>query len=255
MNLEQERVKNDEVIRNLTQLACTRMICDLDDTFLSTWKHFQFYEDKYLRYIQKLVKEPLAELKKHYYVLDYEALGYLYVNQKRVEWMAQTIGKAYGLSNSEITNGLNILKSIYVNTPEIKPGALDLLETVKSIPNFQIDIVTHGNTTWTYQKLIESGLFKYVDGIFIANENRQKSFFDWHRALYSSDNISNIVGVGDNINSDIIPMATLGILPILVESEWPFSTKGTLPNQAVKIGSLGQFGEGLSQLIKKQATN
>lgn len=87
-------------------------------------------------------------------------------------------------------------------------GALELLEILKKEEGCQCYIVTNGVARTQHRRLKESGIIRYVDGIFISEEigcqKPSSQFFDVVFATIGEEKRKDALIVGDSLTSDIL---------------------------------------------------
>lgn len=94
-------------------------------------------------------------------------------------------------------------------------GALELLEILKKEEGCQCYIVTNGVARTQHRRLEESGIVRYVDGIFISEEigcqKPSNQFFDVVFAAIGDEKRKDALIIGDSLTSDILGGNNAGI--------------------------------------------
>ena len=100
------------------------------------------------------------------------------------------------------------------NSHTLKKGVLKTLETLKK-SSYKMYITSNGYSQFQRKRIVDAGLEKYFNGIFISEEiNRKKPgkpFFDYVLHRIPQSNIKKILLVGDAPTSDILGGINAGI--------------------------------------------
>jgi FMN phosphatase YigB (HAD superfamily) len=92
--------------------------------------------------------------------------------------------------------------------------------------------------SWTEIKLWKCGIRRYFEVVYVANEHRLKGVEDWQMgASLLSLPPERLMGFGDSIGGDIVPMKELGIRAMAVKARWKRSN-GDLPEGVPLLDSL-----------------
>lgn len=94
-------------------------------------------------------------------------------------------------------------------------GALELLEKLTKIEGCRCYIVTNGVAKTQHRRLEESGIVRFVDGVFISEElgcqKPAKQFFDIVFAAIGEEKKAETLIIGDTLSSDILGGNNAGI--------------------------------------------
>lgn len=94
-------------------------------------------------------------------------------------------------------------------------GALELLDTLKKIEGCRCYIVTNGAAKTQHRRLEESGIARFLDGVFISEElgcqKPAKQFFDIVFAAIGEEKKAETLMIGDTLSSDILGGNNAGI--------------------------------------------
>ena len=90
---------------------------------------------------------------------------------------------------------------------EFMPGAQELLDQLKADGKYRLYLATNGIPAVQYPRLADSGIDKYLDGIFISYElgypKPKKEFFDGCAKQIADYDPTESIIVGDSLTSDI----------------------------------------------------
>lgn len=90
---------------------------------------------------------------------------------------------------------------------EFMPGAQELLDQLKADGKYRLYLATNGIPAVQYPRLADSGIDKYLDGIFISYElgypKPKKEFFDGCAKQIADYDPKESIIVGDSLTSDI----------------------------------------------------
>ncbi|OGG07698.1 hypothetical protein A2872_01930 [Candidatus Gottesmanbacteria bacterium RIFCSPHIGHO2_01_FULL_42_12] len=149
------------------------------------------------------------------------------------------------LGDVQISICLDLLMGIYKTVPELKTGALPLLESLMN-RNINMGLVTHADEDWTKFKLKTTGLDAFFDreNTHIINMYGPKDVTGW-RAAYHQFRVrpSECVVVGNSPSDDIIPNIELGVRQAILLRDgpvWPVH-ETEVPDSVRKIKSLNEL--------------
>lgn len=154
--------------------------------------------------------------------------------------------KRYGFNDIEKEFLLKILFSILETPLELKEGAVETLEYLKS-KSYNIGLVTHALSDWTDFKLDSTGLRKYFSHIQIADPSKVKSSQSWlegFRAMKCKPEEG--IVVGDNKTGDIKAAFDIGTGKIFWLNNavgWSVYNQGELPEGVIEIKKITELIE------------
>ena len=238
---------HEQTAEKLVSLGIKSVIFDLDDTLIKTGDIFESQMTEYAL--------TMAKISGHSEELIYRRLEE--VNNEEYEnhrvsvekWHHVVLRLTEEFQNEEFFNNLPILMKIYKKEPVVYTGARELLKQL-GISGFRVGVVTHANEDWTYWKLRRTGLIDLVGAVVVADEYGLKTKAHWHMGMeILGVTAQESLVVGDNLRGDVWPARELGARAMLLPAAWSLYAQGEVPEGVVKLGSIGEFNEGVKRLI------
>lgn len=232
MRVETEKLVG-ELERKFGQLGTRVLLFDLDDTLLQTSEHI---DEKRLGFCSWVAGRLGLELEVVTRVFDeaaHETYDILHVAVARWEAAVRVTSERLTGRSNDLDEALPLLHDIFLGAPKIIPGVIETLSIFKST-GVKMGLVTHAPTTppwdkWTGLKLTTHGLDRFFDQVWIADEKARKGKSDWEgMARLMEVECSRVMGFGDNVGADVIPMHELGMRVMAVKPVFGRS-KGELP--------------------------
>jgi len=232
----------------LTRLGIKGILYDLDDTLIYTAEIFGrwmgIYADVIAREIgldREMFYTTLSRINDE----EYKKMG---VSPLRWNMVVNRLEETFGDETGVIVGGLDILLNIYRTVPRARPGLLTTLQTMREAGQKQA-LITHANVEWTDWKIDSLGIRDWFDTILIADENGHKGAEHWTSAMARSGLLPReCLVVGDNLNGDVIPAATLGARRVWMPSPWSVYRDGVVPEGTVQIGEFDELLGALDRL-------
>ncbi len=240
----------EEVRERLKILNIKAVLFDFDDTLICTGELFTKYMDEFVEIVSKetgLSFEVVRSDLERFNDEEYKKQG---VNPERWSVVVQRMTEEReGYGESAVKN-LEVLMKIYFDEPKMKPGAMAMLEILKSA-GVRMSLVTHANVEWTQRKLESTGIGGYFETINIVDENRHKGPDDWFGAAVQMSVLpSECLILGDSLGGDIIAGATIGAKTMWLHkgNNWSMYRTGELPAETVVLDSISQMLSALDLL-------
>jgi len=236
--MTREFEQQDNLLRFWLESRGIKLILwDLDDTILDTECVFSKKVNEYLDYIDSQLPQYQKDfLSKRLEEVNNEAYKTLAVSPNRWIKVAKDLSEVLSSEETIFISGLPILMEIYKTAPELNEGAIDALETFKSM-NLPMGLVTHATEEWTKLKIKERDLYKYLDKIFIVSETKFKEANDWQIAIDSfSVKSEEVLVLGDNLAGDIRAVDLIGVKhKVYFPGEWSVYNSGNIPDGTIII--------------------
>lgn len=240
-----------ELTRKLDSLKIRGFLFDLDDTFLKTSEYMERHNDEFCSYVSSLTGVNVEVVREIFEAASHESFELLYVSHERWELAVRITEAKLGLPLGMLQEGVGILQKLFYGSPEMIEGVRPILDLFAATRR-KMAVVTHAtnfpapeNLSWTETKLKLNGLTRYFEGVYIAHANGHKGEEDWAAgAAMLSLPYENLMGFGDSVGSDIIPMTNLGIRAMAVRARWKRS-RGVLPEGVRLIDTLAEAPEAI----------
>lgn len=237
-----------EVENRLDRLGIDAILFDLDDTLIYTGEIFTRYMLQYCEVVGLQIGVSQEEMMKVLQEINDEEYKTMGVNPARWAAVVDKLALHFGHGEREVKENLDILLNIYQEVPRMRKGARVLLEIFKGTGR-KICLVTHANVDWTIYKLDMLGLWNYLDGVVIVDENGHKKLVDWTGGAASVDTpAERCIVVGDSLGGDIRPGDEMGARTIHLPSPWSVYRQGAVPENTVIIDEIFEVLAALGRL-------
>ncbi len=231
----------------LDLLGVDGFLWDLDDTILETTdymgKHkinFSIWAAKYLEMRKELVIEVFFEA-------AHRAYDHLYVSPERWDLAVKMTAEKLTGDASRLDGGIEMIKKLFLDSPEMIQGARATLEIFQATGR-KMALVTHAPMGWTEIKIKKNVLERYFDAVWSCDEKRPMSETNKKKGAELLDlPLYKLMGFGDNVNADVIPMRNLGIGAMAVKPKWKRSN-GDLPPGIPLLESIAEAPEAILAL-------
>lgn len=238
------------VEQKLGELPIRGLLWDLDDHLLDTSNFIHKYLAAFVEEVAARVgrgyDETWALMKKHSDV----AWGIYHVNPIRWRFVIEQMSRELGCAVSLLEEPHDRLLELYGKSPDFIPGAPTMLRLAKVRLGLKIVVVTNVNKGWNDAKRAEHNLDDYVDEFVVADENRPKGVSDWWAGVTLSGLPPEmLLGGGDSIEGDFIPLKQIGVRGIIgVPPLHPQAKNGHQPEGVTMVGSIAEWAEGVLRL-------
>lgn len=134
---------------------------------------------------------------------------------------------------------------------ELMPGARDLLEKLRSCGKYRLYIATNGIPAVQYPRIKDSGIYEYLDGIFISYElgypKPRKEFFDGCAEKIGDYSPAESIIVGDSLTSDILGGINAGMITCHY-NRWGDKYDGIIPDYTINnLSELLEILDGINR--------
>lgn len=216
----------------------TTLLLDADGTLLD----FDRAQEEAVRTIYlKNGIEPTAFNMNTYFEINHTMWKQLERNEITKQELIRTrFQKAFDILGLQRNDGEAISKQF---AEELGKGAYLIegaMETIERLAKqYELVIITNGNAATQHQRLLASGLKRYMSHIFISDEmgcqKPMKAFFDQVLAVISEKEARRLLVVGDSLTSDILGANQAGldccwINPMGEKAEVPYSPTYIIPS-------------------------
>jgi len=239
-----------QVAERLEKLGVAGVLLDLDDHFLKTTEFMQRYLGIFVGRIAEQTGRDYQNLwvmmKKH----SDAAWGEYHVSPIRWRYVVEQMSRELGYQPADFKTAHEELMTLYQKSPELIPGGLTVLRLMKEVLKLKVVFVTNANVDWTLAKFDQHNLWRYTDNLVIADENGHKSVRDWWAGVTLSGLPPEmLLGGGDSIEGDFIPLKQIGVRGIIgVPPQFEQASNGHRPDGVTMIPSIGYWGEGVLKL-------
>jgi len=220
------------------------ILWDLDDTLLQTYELFlekinKFYELTRSRFLMEMNRE---EFRETIYSFVADVYGEQSVNPNFWEAVVARLGEEYpevGLGVFE--SCLPVLQEVYQEAPDLKPGALEILEIFRGT-GVRMAVLTHASEEWTAVKLECHGLGDFFEQILTVDVDEFKGAEHWQKAITELGvDPQNVLVIGDSVRGDMVAQKVGVENLICVKSTWQLYSQGEMPVGVIEVESLGKI--------------
>ena len=238
--------------RKFDSLGISGLLFDLDDTLLETTAYMKERKLALAIWAAGKLGLPLDLVMDELDEAAHEAYDVLHVSAER--WVLAVQLTAIKLTGDSyaLNEGIGLIQELFFDSPEIISGIHPVMNLFEQT-GIKMAVVTHAPSTlpwsdWTWIKLQKTGLDRYFSQVWIADESKPKGIEDWRGAAdLLQVPCENILGFGDNVNADGLPMLSLSMRVIMVEPKWRKSN-GDLPAGIPVLASLVDAPEAILSL-------
>lgn len=225
-------------------LGTDGLLFDADDTLFKTTEYMVKHKTAFADWAASYLNRPFEEVEKIFIQAANDAYDVLHVAPERWDLAVRMTSEKLTGSKTTLDGGIEIIRGLFFDSPEMIPGARLALEIFRATGR-KMALVTHAamypapnHPSWTEIKLAKNGLERYFDAVWIADEKRNKGEEDWAKgAEMLGLSFGKLMGFGDSVGADIIPMTNLGIMAMAIKPTWKRSN-GDLPSGVLLLGSL-----------------
>ena len=223
------------------------ILFDLDDTLVCTHDIFRTKMNEVKYKLVNISNTSFEEVTEVYRQIHEAGYSKYFVNfNLEFPYLVDELQKHYGFSDIEKESLLKILFSILETPLELKEGAIETLEYLKS-KSYNLGLVTHALSDWTDFKLDSTGLRKYFSHIQIADPSKVKSSKSWLEGFHAMEcKPEEGIVVGDNKTGDIkaaFDINTGKIFWLNNAVGWSMYNQGDLPEGVVEIKKITELIE------------
>lgn len=239
----------DPAIELMKQNGVNGVLFDYDDTFCATADYMGWVMEVYAAKVARnlsIDSETVLERVNYHNTRLYKEY---FVNPIRWNKTSECVsldltGKIDTLKREE-----RVFMRIFENVPELFPGVKTILKSL-SKSGMKVGMVTHATLDWTMLKLERHGIIGYIDHLQLADVNKHKSIEDWRLGVEGLGLLpSQVIGTGDSISGDVIPMLELGMRGVLaLPNSWSVN-HAEVPARAVEISGINYFFEGVERVL------
>lgn len=245
-----ERKFTESIKEDFRRLGTKAVLFDFDDTLIFT---SEIFNQKIAEFVEMVALETgldLTKVETHLRKINDEMYKKMGVNPIRWQAVVEVMeAEELEYKGSTIRN-LPVLMGIYAQEPRMRPGAVAILEIMKSC-GIKMALVTHANEEWTWRKLESSGIKEYFETVVVASEDGHKGVECWQRAMNEMGLQSNeCLVVGDSLSGDIIPTAEIGARTMWLHngSTWSMYKVGTVPDSTVHLDNVNELLSAVARL-------
>lgn len=233
-------------------LGIRGLLFDLDDTLFETTVYMRKHKWLFCVWAAEKLGVVVERVMEVFEEAAFDALDVLHVAPARWDLAVRMTAERLTGEPYCLDEGIEVLKRLFFESPEVIAGVRPVLELF-SQTGVKMGVVTHAPNTppwneWTWIKLQRNGLERYFPHIWIADESKPKDEEAWRAGAAMIDvPCENILGIGDNIGADILPMRVLGMRAMAVKAIFRRSN-GDLPPGVPLLDSLAQAPEAILAL-------
>ncbi|MFZ2201819.1 MAG: HAD family hydrolase [Microgenomates group bacterium] len=239
-----------QVVKKIEKLGVAGVLLDLDDHFLKTTefmhRHLGIFVERMAEQTGQDYLSLWEMMKRH----SDAAWGLYHVSPVRWQYVVEQMSWELEQPESLFQEAHRELLGMYDQSPEMIPGGLTVLRLMKETLGLKVIWVTNANVNWTIAKFDQHNLWRYTDNLVIADENGHKGVRDWWAGVTLSGLPPEmLLGGGDSIEGDFIPLKQIGVRGIIgVPPQFEQASNGHRPNGVTMIPSIGYWGEGVLKL-------
>ena len=228
---------------------------DLDDTFFQTSKQFFDRISGSANYLNKSLhvgdEQLISQIRESIRVAK---LTHAVHPAKIMTEVVKDLNALYPNNSKNIRKAMKILKSAWIDVPELIPGTLEYLKYLKSI-GVHVTAVTNALPTWTKSKIAvinkNEELIK-IENVYCIPVTRRKIDKDWDKVLKKSKyDLEHTFGVGDDIHADLMSIYSTGVTNLIrVLVDIGFVNKGKELPEHIKVYTVSSHIESI-EIVKK----
>lgn len=235
--------------KKFNSLGVRGLLLDLDDTVFETTKYMREHQRLFCVWAAEKLDTALEEVAKVFGQAAYDAYDKLSIAPARWDLAVRMTAERLTGEPYCLDEGIQMIKRLFFDSPEMIAGVRPVLDLL-SQTGVKMGAVTHAPnippwSEWTWIKLKRNGLECYFPHVWIADEAKPKDEEAWGAgAAMLGLPCENILGIGDNIGADILPMKILGMRTMAVKAIFRRSS-GDLPPGVPLLDSLVQAPEAI----------
>lgn len=221
------------------------ILFDLDDTLVQTHILFSTALDDIAKKISKETGIEEVEVQQAVARINVERYEEFKVNPEKI-WPAflNRVKTEFSLDDQTIEWLREKAESIYTTLPELIPGAIEVLDTLKAA-GVKMAVVTHATEGWTRFKMDGNNLSSYFEYVHTVSVDEFKTAPDWQKALEKmKGDPERTAVIGDNLKGDVLAAASVGIEVLIWihrPNAWSVYSKGELPPKTHVITALTEM--------------
>lgn len=239
-----------QVAGRLEEMGVRGVLLDLDDHFLETTdfmhRHLGLFVGRIAEQTGQDYQSVWEMMKRH----SDAAWGLYHVSPVRWRYVTEQMSRELGRQPADFKAAHDELLTLYQKSPEPIKGALAVLRLMKEVLKLKVVFVTNANVDRTLAKFYKHNLWRYTDNLVIADENGHKGVADWWAGVTLSGLPPEmLLGGGDSIEGDFIPLKQIGVRGIIgVPPRFEKASNGHRPDEVTMVGSIAEWPEGVLRL-------
>lgn len=239
----------------MTEICLKHITHDFDDTFFYTSRHFHDRIagtaeslDRFLRIGQEQLRE--------------KVLGSILLAKSRhavhpgmiLKAVTEEFSQAYPTLGREVRASMKILKTAWIDIPELIPGTQEYLRFAK-LENLLLTVSTNAFPTWTRNKIArinDSNDLIDPRNVYCVPVTRRKTMKDWVRLINKGGfPVSQVAGMGDDYLADLNSMHEAGIERLIfVDVGTPNVNRGKEIKAGINYSTVKDHRESI-EIVKK----
>lgn len=227
------------------------LLFDYDDTFCSTAEYMGWVMEVYAAKVARKLSIDSSFVLERVNYHNTRLYKEYFVNPIRWNKTSECVSLDLTGKTDTLKREERVFMRIFENVPELFPGVKTILGKLKKSGK-KIGMVTHASLDWTMLKLERHGIIGYVDHLQLADVDKHKTVEDWRLGVVGLGlNPSQVIGTGDSISGDVIPMLELGMKGVLaLPNSWSVN-HAELPKEAVSIARICDYFDGVEKCLTK----